>query len=321
MNRRAAVIDLGTNTFDLLIAEPHSSGWESIYQEQTGVRIGAGGIQNKIITEEAQGRLFRALEKFEGLLKLYSVAANRRWGVATSAFRNARNGQEIASEIQNRLQIPIEIISGDQEATFIYLGVRKALDLGEENALIMDIGGGSVEFIIANRRKLLWKKSFEIGGQRLMDQFQRTDPIQNLDIQRMEIYLEYQLLELSQAIFRYGPKFLVGSSGTFDTIAEIAYRREYGDQNLSDFVDENHQLLVPEYLVDADEFHYIYQSIIRNDRDTRLVVPGMIELRVDMIVVAVCLLKFILEKYEFDHMRISGYALKEGFLLSKLGQG
>lgn len=317
---RIAVLDLGTNTFNLLIAEANPSGFDILYQTQIGVRIGQGGISQGLITPEAQNRLFQAIAHFHRNLELYKVPSHLVWGVATSAFRHAKNAPEILDKIKAETGIEVEVISGEQEAGYIYEGVRTALDIGESNALIIDIGGGSVEFIICNQKKIFWKKSFEIGGQRLMDQYMRSDPISELDIQRLEIYLESQLLDLSNRVFTYTPHVLIGSAGAFDTLAEMAYRQEHGEEGIQAFIDEFHHLKVKEYALNLDEFHFLYQEIVRHDRDYRLALPGMIELRADMIVVAMCLLKFILEKYELAEIRVSSFALKEGYLAEKLKQ-
>lgn len=317
-NNRVSVIDLGTNTFNLLIAEPKEAGFEIIHKEQVVVKIGKDGISKGFITEEAQQRLLDALITIKQTLELYRVSENKLWAAATSAFRSAKNAKKIVAEIERKTGIRVEIISGEQEATYIYEGVKYAMNIGEENVMVMDIGGGSVEFIICSQRKILWKKSFDIGAQRLMDQFMRTDPISELDIQRLEIYLEMQLFDLSNAIFNYSPKLLIGSAGAFDTFAQIAYIKEFGKENLDEFADENAELKVANYEITRDEFHYIYQDIIRYERTRRIEIPGMIEFRVDMIVLAACLLKFIIEKYELETICVSAYSLKEGFLLHKL---
>ncbi|MEO1655394.1 MAG: phosphatase, partial [Bacteroidota bacterium] len=200
-----------------------------------------------------------------------------------------------------------------------YYGVKSALQIGEENVLMMDIGGGSVEFIICNYRKIHWKKSFEIGAQRLMDQFMKSDPISELDLMRLEIFLEAKLYELSNAVFRYCPKYLIGSAGAFETLSTLAYSLE-NTGNLHAFMDRNFQLKVKEYTIEPDMFHDVYQLIVQNDREHRLALPGLMPLRADMIVMAMGLLRFILERYELEKIRVSAYALKEGYLMSRLNR-
>jgi exopolyphosphatase / guanosine-5'-triphosphate,3'-diphosphate pyrophosphatase len=319
LKQRVAVIDMGTNTFNLLIAEPSSEGFYGLFQEQISVKIGQGGISKGLIIEEAQERLFNALGVIKQKLDLYRVPTENIWALATSAFRNAKNAKQIVNEIFHKFNIRVDIISGEKEAELIYLGTKTALDIGHQSALIMDIGGGSVEFILANQKKLYWKKSFEIGGQRLLDEYMKKDPITEFDIQRLEIFMETQLFELTNVVFNYNPKILIGSAGAFDTLAQIAWIRENGQENIQEFLDEDAKPIHTEFEISTDEFHHIYQEIVRKPREERLKIQGMIEFRVDMIVVAVCLIKFVIERFELEHIRTSTYSLKEGFLAHKLG--
>ena len=312
------MIDMGTNTFNLLIAESQQSNkFETLHREQFVVKIGQGGISKGLINEEAQKRLFKALDQIQKILQLFKVKEQNIWGVATSAFRNARNAREITQEIKRKYAISVDVISGEQEAEYIYYGIQAALDIGSQNILLMDIGGGSVEFIICNQRKIHWKKSLEIGAQRLMDQYMRSDPISDLDIQRLEIYLESRFIELSSAIFNYSPKHLIGSSGAFETIAAIDLFTHEGEE-AKQYIDNNDQLILPDYELSVDDFHYVYQKVIRNNKAQRLDIPGMAAFRVEMIVPATCLVKFVMERYDLEMLRISSYALKEGFLSAKL---
>jgi exopolyphosphatase / guanosine-5'-triphosphate,3'-diphosphate pyrophosphatase len=311
-NKRTAVIDLGTNTFELLIAESVETGFTILHQERVGVFIGRGGIDKGFITEEAQIRMFSALQHLKEVILKFNVAAERVFGVATSAFRNAQNGKMLVAEILEKIGIPIEIISGEKEAEYIFQGVKAAITLQESPALVMDIGGGSVEFIIGNQRKIFWKRSFEIGAQRLKNMFMPNDPITLLNTQKLEIFLESQLVELSQLIFNYSPKFLIGSAGTFDTLAEMSFRRSHPKLDMISASELN------AYEVSADDFYYFYYQLTTLNRAERLQIPGMIEIRADMIVVSVCLLKFVLEKCELDTIHCSSYALKEGYLQHKI---
>ncbi len=317
---RAAVLDLGTNTFKLLIAEPGPQGFRIIFRKQIPVLMGQDGISEGLIHTSAEDRLRKAMGEARDIIEEYQLDKNQVRGVATSVYRSTRNGPRVIRDLEKYSGYPIQIIEGDEEAAYIYDGVKQALHLGDENALLVDIGGGSVEFIICNRRKLLWKKSYEIGGQRLYDQFMRSDPISLLDQQRLQIFLDSQLFELSNIIFHYSPKVLIGSAGGFETLAAIDYARKHPDADLSRFVDNNHQLLLSSHTIEREEFHDLYRDLIRKNRDERLAMPGMAPFRVGMIVVAACLVQFLLDVYDLDSLKISAYSLKEGVLGRLMGQ-
>ncbi len=147
--------------------------------------------------------------------------------------------------------------------------------LGTSNSLIVDVGGGSVEFIIGNHQNIQWKDSFEIGAQRLMDKFHLHDPILDHELESLNSFLDTQLVSLVSAMERYQPETLVGSSGSFDTLSHI-HCLKLGLEKTDD----------PEQLLTKEGFQEIHQKIILKNRGDRLKIPGMIEMRVDMIVVA-----------------------------------
>ena len=220
---KIAVLDLGTNTFNLLIAKLTPSAYYIFYNEKIPVKIGKDGINQGIITESAQQRALDALHQFKAIIDREGIT--KVYGYATSAFRNARNGASFRDFIEQKTRLPIQIISGDDEAEFIYHGVKTALDIGRKNCLIMDIGGGSVEFVIGNKHAIAWKKSFEIGAQRLLDLFHKIDSMPNEEIDSLTRYFDQQLKPLDEALHQYRPETLIGSSGTFDTLSDIYCER------------------------------------------------------------------------------------------------
>ena len=303
---RVAVIDLGTNTFHLLIAEGEPGGQLATLHRETFVaKIGQGGISQGLITEEAFARTLSALEGFRQRIDGFAVPPESVFATATSAIRNARNGEALVAAIAQRTGIAVRVISGDEEAQYIYYGVRSAVPLGTDTSLVMDIGGGSVEFILANAGKIYWKRSFEIGAQRLLDRYLTTDPISPTAVRRLHDSLEETLIPLTNAVHQYQPVALVGASGAFETLCAIDAQKRGRPLDVATLVESTLELL---------SFQSILQQLLTNDRAGRLAIPGMLPMRVDMIVVAGCLLDFVLRKYDLRHIRVSGYALKEGVL-------
>ncbi len=302
MSYRIAVLDLGTNTFNLLLADMTEDSYSVIYSDKLPVKIGCGGINEGIISIEAKERAMDALSQYKRIIDLYGV--KKIYGYATSAFRNAVNGKALRDEIEKRFGFDIKIISGEVEANFIYCGVKDAMDLGNDPVLIMDIGGGSVEFIIGNNKKAHWKKSYEIGAQRLLDKFHHIDPIPDSEIENLEKYFNEILDELFSELKKYNVDTLVGSSGSFDTLSEI-----YCAENKIHFDHDAH-----EFPLDMEHYKEIHEELILKNKEERLQIPGMIEMRVDMIVVASCLINFIINKFDIQNIRVSSHSLKEGML-------
>ena len=303
--QNVAIIDMGTNTFHLLIAQVGSKP-RILRREREAVKVGKGGINKKMITDDGFARAINTIQKFKLIIEEYGVRKTLAFG--TSAIRNASNGIELINDIREKTGIETRIIDGNEEADLIYRGVRAALDLGKENSMIVDVGGGSVEFIIGNQDGVQWKRSFEIGGQRLLEEFQKSDPIGTEDRSRLEEFLRKQLEPLTEQLRHFKPATLVGVSGTFDTLSEMFCSRHglpyYEDDSETPF--------------DVEAFPAIFKDLLTHDRAGRLALPGMIEMRVDMIVVACVLINVVLQMYPFRNIRVSTYSLKEGVLASLL---
>jgi len=299
---KIAIIDMGTNTFHLLLAEVGTAGYRILLRDHVAVKIGMAGINEGFITESACQRALQAMKKFRKTIDENLVSTVYAFG--TSAMRNAKNGPALAEEIKSVTGISIQIISGDQEADLIFAGVKAALDLENDMNLVMDIGAGSVEFIIGDQKQVCWKQSFEIGGQRLLEKFQKHDPISAEEIKSLDAFFEKTLAPLLAAVEKFQPDILVGSSGTFDTLSDIFCIR----QGIARTFEES------ETPLSLEGFYEIYRELIRKNRNERMQIEGMIALRVDMIVVACCLIRFVLEKHPFDRIRVSTYSLKEGVL-------
>jgi len=294
---------MGTNTFHLLISQADERGYHIIHRERLAVKIGMKGITQGVITEDGIHRALLAMQSFKNMIDQQGVSQVYAFG--TSALRNASNGRDTVERIRSVTGIDATIISGDLEAEYIYHGVKSAMHI-DEPSLIMDIGGGSVEFIVGDNNTIFWKKSLEIGAQRLLEQFQKNDPITSKEIKTLNQYFDETMSPLLEALQLYKPRILIGSSGTFDTLSDIFCLQHDIHKSVEEI----------ETPLSLDGFETIYADLIRKDREQRLNIPGMIEMRVDMIVVACCMVRYVLRKHTFNRIRVSTYSLKEGVLAS-----
>jgi exopolyphosphatase/guanosine-5'-triphosphate,3'-diphosphate pyrophosphatase len=305
---KAAIIDMGTNTFHLLLVELYDHRFETLYKEKIPVKIGQGGISHNTIHPEAQKRAFHTLQHFRNLIDGEGIT--NVFAFATSAVRNADNGPEFVEKIKEKFQIHVNVIGGEQEAQMIYEGIRFSGSLKNKTDLMMDIGGGSVEFIIGNQHEAFWRKSFEIGGQRMLDLFHYHDPILIDEVNNLTSYLAEKLTDLEEAINAFKPVGLVGASGTFDTLTDMYYaslhKTKLRDQQV--------------FQLPRNEFEIIAQKLLTMNKEQRLSIPGMIPMRVDMIVVASCLIKYILQLLPVEILICSSYALKEGSIAQLMGK-
>jgi len=305
MESPIAVIDLGTNTFNLLIAEFERNKIKALFQEKYPVKLGQQGIHKKIITEEAFHRGIKQILKIHQEIKKHGVT--RVEAFATSAIRDASNGKEFVKQVFSKTGISIKIINGLKEAEYIYKGVRAGLRLRASNSLIMDIGGGSTEFIICSADGILWKRSFKLGAARLLEIFKPEDPITQNQCDEIFAYLKKSLKPLYIAFSENGFSELIGSSGSFDTFAEIIYLRAHN---------RHFPKSKTNYVFPQKNLKKILDEMMEKNRRQRSDTPGMLEMRADMIGIAALFTKFILKEFEIRRCRLSTYSLKEGVLQS-----
>lgn len=308
--RRIALIDLGTNTFHLLIVEiPAVPGQKPlvVLRTKAGVRLGEGGISQGLIAPAAYDRALHTLAGFKEEMELHSVTEVR--ATATSAMRVTKNGPDLVRDIFEQTGIQVSVIPGDREAELICQGVRQAVDLGTESQLIMDIGGGSVEFIIANQATIFWKQSFEIGAQRLLDRF-FPDPsgvFPAAAVEAEQQYLGTVLTPLIEAVRQYRPVGIIGASGSFDSLADMQLGQLRTDAELPPCTE-----------LALESFQSSYRHLLGGNHEQRKALPGILPMRANMMVVATVLIDFVLGITEITRIRASAFALKEGLLAEML---
>jgi exopolyphosphatase / guanosine-5'-triphosphate,3'-diphosphate pyrophosphatase len=300
---KIAIIDLGTNTFNLLIAELENSAYKIYYSTKNPVLLGQGGINKGFLTADAMSRGMSVMKSFLPAIKHFD--AQKIYAFATSAIRNAENKEEFISKIEKETGIAIDVISGNEEAGLIYHGVKLGVELHKEPSLIMDIGGGSIEFIICNRFEIFWKQSFEVGAARILEKFKPSDPISVKDVMNITNYLEQNLTSLFDIASQYNIHELIGSSGSFDTFAEmIAYK----------FHNPSIIRNKTEYTFDLYEYRQIHHQLLKSTTLERFNTNGIIPMRVDMIVIASVFVDYIIKRLNIPRMRLSTFSLKEGVL-------
>lgn len=300
-------MDLGTNTFHLLIAEGTIHNYHEIVHYHEAVKLGEGGINKGYILPEAFARGISTMQQFQQQIAGHQVQEVR--AIATSALRSASNGTDFMNEVKAKTGIQIEIIDGAQEAGFIYQGVKISGCLTAQNSLIMDIGGGSVEFILGNTGHITWKQSFEIGAARLMDLFHRTDPIPPASIEALNLYLEDTLTDLFAAVASHGTQTLIGSSGAFETFAELIETEKGRPFDLK---------TTKNYSFDEAGLLTLTNKLIQSTHQQRAGNKGIIPVRVDMIVTASLITRFIMHKLNIHQVLMCSNSLKEGILAEML---
>lgn len=304
---RISIIDLGTNTFNLLVAEILADKQINIlHRSKYPVKLGEGGINQNYITKEAQKRAHLAFIEMRQIINSYHTI--KTFGFATSAIRTAKNGMDFVKQIHQDFDIEIEVISGNREAELIYYGTREAVGLDDEVVAILDIGGGSNEIIIANSEKIFWKKSYPIGMTRLLEQFRPSDPIKMDELEKIEAFLKDKLSDLIEALKTYSVKTLIGSSGSFSTLRQVILAEEKSEFK----ADQTH------YNIKLEDFNTLHRRFLESTLEERMQMEGMDSARVHLMVIASVFINFLVKESELSVLFQSTYALKEGALFDYL---
>ncbi len=292
---RVAVIDLGTNTFNLLIADVSGDKVKVLCNFKEGVALGMGGINEKIIDVAAQERAFRAFEDFKVICDQYHV--EKAIGIATSAVRDATNGAVFSQAISDKFGIPISIIDGLKEAELIYKGVNCSYDF-PNSSVIMDIGGGSTEFIRVEHQEITDSCSLNIGVSRAYQLFQFNDPLTSADEKVLRNWFEQE----SGALASFNAVHtLVGASGSFETFFEMTHSRTFPEG------------LAPQK-ISVSELNRVLDWIIGSTLEERENHQFILPIRRKMAPIAAVKTKWILERLEIQELVISPCSLKEGVL-------
>lgn len=295
----AAIIDLGTNTFSLIIVDIQANNYKIIHHSREVVKLGENGISENTIAPLAFQRGIRAMLNLADFIKKHPVEVVKAF--ATSAIREAHNGNEFILEVKRQTNIKVEIISGDKEAELIYFGNKMAANLTEEPCLIMDIGGGSNEFIIANNTTIFWKQSFKLGVARLLSMFKPENPVSEKTIQNIISHLKIELQPLLIEIKKHPVTRLIGSSGAFESVLHMIGKEDIVENKTC-------------YEIDLNDYYSISTKTISSTSEERLGMTGLIPMRRDMIVLSYILIDFILDNTNVKKISLSTYSLKEGVI-------
>lgn len=293
---KIAVIDLGTNTFNLLIAAVESTSFDVLFHDKIGVALGMGGINEQKIADEATERALEALQHYKAKCDEFGVSEIRAFG--TSAIRDAQNGKEFCELVHVKTGIEIKTISGLEEADLIYKGVKWSYDY-EQPAMIMDIGGGSTEFILADKSGVQKAMSLNIGVSRMYQQLQLSDPMTKEDVQTVENWLEKHAEGKLDGV---QCDILIGSSGTFETLHEFYFEKK--------FPVSKECIPMSVELLQKALFQIMHSSLEERQKNT-FIIP----IRQLMIPIASVKINWVLKKLGVKQLLISPFSLKEGALM------
>lgn len=296
-------IDIGTNTVRLLIADVKDKyNFREIRSERRITRLGEGLIENRRLMPSAEERTIFVLKEFREILKGYPVEALT--AVATSAVREAENGMEFVERIKVETDFDVEVISGDEEARRTFLGVVAGLNNKNSSLLIMDIGGGSTEFIVSRNAEVLNTISTGMGVVKLTEEFVKSDPVSDRELEGLRNAIEKEIKGLKDSLNSASEAVFVGTAGTITTLAAI-------DQNLTLY----NPLRINNYVIKKKSIDRIFNDLKAKTIEERLNVPALEKGREDLIIAGTAIVLSVMEEFGFSEMIVCDYGLREGIVI------
>jgi exopolyphosphatase/guanosine-5'-triphosphate,3'-diphosphate pyrophosphatase len=300
---RIAAIDIGTNSVHMIVVQVRPDlSFEVIDREKDMVRLGAGGLDGRNLTPTAMSAALQTLAKFKRLADSHKV--DEIVAAATSATREAENGGDFIAEVDRQTGIRIRVISGTEEARLIHLAAGYGVDVGGSTAVVVDIGGGSVEVTLGTASRLTLGHSFKAGVIRLTERFVQSDPLSPRDERRIVKHLGREMGAYLDQIAARGFDRVIGTSGTILSLGAMAAEGEAGR------ADELRNLRVS-----AKALHRLRKRICAADIEERLRLPGMDPRRVDLSVAGSVLFDTIVRRLGADEFTLCDLALREGLVL------
>lgn len=303
-----AVIDVGTNTVRLLVAEADTPDvFRLLYEEQAMTRLGEGLVRSGSLQEEAMARTTTVLRRLTEIARRYRVQAMD--AVATSAVREAANARAFIARVQEEATLPLRMISAQEEARLTTLGISHAMGFSHERFLMMDIGGGSTEYAFAEGSILKAAVSTDLGTVKLTERYLHSDPPRTDELRSLTGTIRTRLRELQPSLPDLTGTSLVGTAGTVTTLAAIDLGLSVYDRRKVN----GHRLSFP-------RVRELFHRLAGLQLDERRRVPGLEAGRADIIVAGAAVVCESLEGLGYPFLRVSDGGLREGLLLDFLRQ-
>ena len=300
---RLAVVDIGTNSIHMVLAEVESDfSYKVLDRFKDMTRLGDGSFKTRRLSRASMVRGVQVIRNLTSLA--HNKGFYRIVATATSAVREANNGGEFLKAVLKQTGLRVRVITGQEEARLIYLGVRHSMELSDAPSLIVDVGGGSVELIACNRSKMLFGKSLKLGAIRLKDLYLKEDPPSKNMIKQMDKTIEHELQSALKGTNATQYERLVATSGMAANLTEIIYLRRTG-RSVS-------QLNLA--AISLEEVRAVENQFKKRDLQSRLTIPGLDPRRVDTLFPATVVLRHLMEHTHHTTMTISDKAIREGLI-------
>lgn len=310
MLNKLAAIDIGTNSFHLVIVQILENGkFEIVDAEKELLRLSEGSTADKKISQDSLKKAIDILNKFVGIAKSHNAEIK---AVATSAVRESANKNEIIKQIKKETGLSIDVINGVEEGRLIYWGILQSVPVYNKRILCIDIGGGSTEFVVGYKGKILYANSLKIGAVRLTKMFFPNYETNNKSIKKCEKWVEGELYPVLKVIKEYNIDMVIGSSGTIMATGLMIKAMLYSDTS---------QSILNNYQFSNQNLKKIRELVLtRKTIQERKKIKGLDSKRADIISAGIIIINSIFEQLKISELTISGYALREGIIFDLINK-
>ena len=301
---RIAAIDIGTNSLHMVVVEvTESIGFKILSSEKDLTQLGSAALVRHVLTRSAMQHTLGVLGRYMRIAR--NLDCDRIRAYATSAVRESVNGGDFVLAAKTQLGLNIRVISSQEEARLIYLAVRQAVDLVDTTALMVDIGGGSAEFIVGDAQKSAMLESRKLGASRLTQQFIHHDPPTRGEIKEMEKHIHHELKGIVKRAKTLGPGKFIGTSGTMENLAAMCLA-QHGQEVI------RHRVLTE---MRREDFSPLYRRLLHTDLKERHRLPGLDPGRADQIVAGAVLVNYLFKELTIPFIEVSDRAMREGMII------
>jgi exopolyphosphatase/guanosine-5'-triphosphate,3'-diphosphate pyrophosphatase len=306
---RVAAVDIGTNSIHMIVVEIRPDlSFEVIDREKEMVRLGQGGLDGRALTAEAMHAALQVLSKFRRLAESHQV--DDMIAVATSATREAENGGEFLRVVTQQTGIRPRVISGTEEARLIHQAAVYGASFPGDTAVVIDIGGGSVEVTRGVGSAMDLGRSFKLGVIRLSERFIKSDPLERRDERKLVRYIDEEAGRYLDQVVRAGFDRVIGTSGTILSLGAVAIA---ADGRAPATTLRNRR-------IPAKQVRRLRKELTALDLEQRLRVPGLEPRRADLAVAGVVLLDVLLRRLGAPDITLSDLSLREGLVLDYIAR-
>lgn len=301
---KIAVFDIGTNSIHLLIVEIRRDlSFKILEHEKDATRLGEGSFKNKFLSRSSIQRGLNTIARFHKIAKKNRV--RRTLAVATSAVREAENGRKFIHLILKKTGIKVEVISGEEEARLIFIAAKSGIGFRHRKALVIDIGGGSVEMIVGDEKKVYLLESLKLGVARLTDRFITKDPASKKNVRSLVAHIEEKIKKVKKRIRKLKVSTVIGTAGTLLNLGTVIHEDIYSVPLGS----------VNGFKIRQKDVDRVAKKIVKSSWKERLRMRGLDPRRVDIAVAGAVLVQTLMRVLKIKSIVLSKKGIREGVIL------